>query len=57
MEAVMIIIATATTTIIEEGEEEKEALMLALIKYLLYLPGTVLSSLHIVSKSILSMTL
>ena len=53
----MIIIATATTTIIEEGEEEKEVLMLALIKYLLYLSGTVLSSLHIVSKFVLSITL
>lgn len=56
MEAVMIIIATATTSI-EEGEEEKEELMLALIRYLVYLPGTVLSSLHLVSKFILSMTL
>ena len=52
----MIITATATT-IIEEGVEEKEELMLALIRYLLYLPGTVLSSLYIVSKFILSMTL
>ena len=57
MEAVMIIIATVATTTIEEGEEEKQELMLALIRYLLYLPGTVLSSLHLVSKFILSMTL
>ena len=59
MEGVMmrLIITTTTTTTIIEGEEEEDELVIAFIRHLLYLPGTVLSSLHTISKFILTMTL
>lgn len=53
----MRLIIITTTTIIEEGEEEEDELMIAFIRHLLYLPGTVLSSLHTISNFILTITL
>lgn len=57
MEGVMMRLIIITTTIIEEGEEEEDELMIAFIRHLLYLPGTVLSSLHTISNFILTITL
>lgn len=55
MTVVIITIIVIIVIIIKDGEEDEEKRMLAFIRCLLYLPGTILNASHIIFKFILTM--